>query len=663
MRKQLLFVLCALWMWPAAALAQVLPVPPAVTVTITSPGSGATVGGTTSVTADVSGAGALAVQGVRLTLDGANLGQEDTTAPYGVAWDTADATNGSHTLVAIARDAAGLTYSSDPVTVSVFNDLPHRPADTAVRFENTDPAIAYTPGTTAPGQPADWWHGSRSRGWSAGTASFNRSAGARATFAFTGTSIRWIGFRAYWAGIANLYLDGVFVSEIDLYEPDERPQTTVFSRTGLSPGSHTIVVESTGRKNALASDDAVVVDAFDVGPSAVPPADGTRIDETAASVQFSSGWGSDRSIAWSGGSAAASRSPSARATLTFTGTSATWVGVRGPDTGYALVYLDGAFQAEVDTYSPVEVQAPIYQAGNLAPGRHTLAIMPMGYTRPGAIDSLVFIDAFDVRSRFEDRDAAIGYSPDWSQNETRQAFSGASGLMGTGTAAVSSTPGGQAAFAFNGTAVSWIGAPGPSRGIARVYVDGVYTADVDTYAAADQVRAVMFTASGLADAAHTLTIEVTGTQNPASAGASIVVDAFDVVLPASPPAISRLQESDASIAYTAGWDPQPLFQFWSGGYTRASSITGAQATLTFTGQNVRWLGDRSFSGGYARVYIDGVVVATVDTHTPMQEEYQTPLFIASNLLPGTHTLTIEVTGTAAPGSSGVRVVIDAFEIY
>src|SRR5207244_7811286 len=128
--------------------------------------------------------------------------------------------------------------------------------DTAVRFENTEPAIAYTPGTTAPGQPADWWHGSRSRGWSAGTASFNRSAGARATFAFTGTSIRWIGFRAYWAGIANVYLDGAFVSEIDLYVPDERPQTTVFSRTGLSPGSHTIVVESTGRKNALASDHA-----------------------------------------------------------------------------------------------------------------------------------------------------------------------------------------------------------------------------------------------------------------------------------------------------------------------------------------------------------------------------------------------------------------------
>jgi hypothetical protein len=38
----------------------------------------------------------------------------------------------------------------------------------------------------------------------------------------------------------------------------------------------------------------------------------------------------------------------------------------------------------------------------------------------------------------------------------------------------------------------------------------------------------MFTASGLPNATHTLMIEVTGLQNPASQGAFVVVDAFDV---------------------------------------------------------------------------------------------------------------------------------------
>ena len=47
------------------------------------------------------------VAGVQFLLDGANLGAEDTTAPYSIPWDTTGATNGSHSLTARARDAAG----------------------------------------------------------------------------------------------------------------------------------------------------------------------------------------------------------------------------------------------------------------------------------------------------------------------------------------------------------------------------------------------------------------------------------------------------------------------------------------------------------------------------------------------------------------------------
>src|SRR2546426_11314 len=78
----------------------------------------------------------------------------------------------------------------------------------ATRVENPDPSILYTPGTTDVDRPRDWWQGSRSRDWSGRTASFNRSAGARATFPFTGTAVSWVGFRAPWAGIGRVYLDG-----------------------------------------------------------------------------------------------------------------------------------------------------------------------------------------------------------------------------------------------------------------------------------------------------------------------------------------------------------------------------------------------------------------------------------------------------------------------
>src|SRR5207245_1644162 len=87
---------------------------------ITSPVSGATVGGTTSVTANASDN--VGVVGVQFLLDGANLGVEDAAAPYSVSWNTTTASNGSHTLTAVARDAAGNRTTSAPVTVTVFND-------------------------------------------------------------------------------------------------------------------------------------------------------------------------------------------------------------------------------------------------------------------------------------------------------------------------------------------------------------------------------------------------------------------------------------------------------------------------------------------------------------------------------------------------------------
>src|SRR5207302_297646 len=90
------------------------------TVSITSPANGATVSSTVTVSATASDN--VGVAGVQFQLDGANLGAEDTTAPYSVAWDTTTVANGSHTLTARARDAAGNVATSTAVTVTVSND-------------------------------------------------------------------------------------------------------------------------------------------------------------------------------------------------------------------------------------------------------------------------------------------------------------------------------------------------------------------------------------------------------------------------------------------------------------------------------------------------------------------------------------------------------------
>jgi hypothetical protein len=88
------------------------PVPDAInpTVTFSAPAADATVAGNVSVSASASDN--VGVVGVRFRLDGANLGAEDTSAPYGITWNTTTIANGSHSLTATARDAAGNTVTA-----------------------------------------------------------------------------------------------------------------------------------------------------------------------------------------------------------------------------------------------------------------------------------------------------------------------------------------------------------------------------------------------------------------------------------------------------------------------------------------------------------------------------------------------------------------------
>lgn len=85
---------------------------------ITAPANGATVSGTTSVTASASDN--VGVTKVEFYLDG-GLAATDTTAPYSWSWNTTTATNAAHSLTSTAYDAAGNSASSATVSVTVNN--------------------------------------------------------------------------------------------------------------------------------------------------------------------------------------------------------------------------------------------------------------------------------------------------------------------------------------------------------------------------------------------------------------------------------------------------------------------------------------------------------------------------------------------------------------
>src|SRR6185503_8717411 len=240
------------------------------------------------------------------------------------------------------------------------------------RFEESDATVSLSAGWT-PSNP--------NFGWSGGSARESAAAGATATFRFTGTSVTWIGRRNRGAGIALVRVDGGPAKEVDLFARPNEIRTPVITINGLSAGSHTLMIEVTGRQNSAADSNVVVVDAFDVQAPLV-----SHLQETDPDVVYSAGWTQDDNASWSGGGVASLPDPpvggarfteiaGAKLTLKFRGTSITWQSGRGPDFGIARVQLDGGAVTEVDTYSPApKFQEVVFRANGLADASHTLTI-------------------------------------------------------------------------------------------------------------------------------------------------------------------------------------------------------------------------------------------------------------------------------------------------
>lgn len=420
-------------------------------------------------------------------------------------------------------------------------------------------------------------------------------------------------------------------------------------------------------------------------PASTPsvPSAGAHVEESDAAVSLTGTWtDSNSESGWSGGSAKESTVAGSRATMTFNGKSVTWFGSRGRGMGIALVSIDGGPGVEVDlsAFPYDEIHSPAYTVNGLSDGTHTLTIEVTGRAGPDARGNLVVVDAFDVQGQIvshlqQTNLDQITYSGSWTEADGGFTWSagGISNLPEPAQGArMAETAGARATLEFRGTSVSWIGYRGPDAGIARVQVDGGAAVEVDMFSPARKVQEIVFTAAGLADANHTLTIEATGRKNDQSTRAQVVVDAFDVRTPGR-----RYQEWEPSIDYSGwGWVHRNAARVWSEGASSTSKgnrdelgnvitrdpqgnlLPPPRAVFSFTGTGVSWISAAKSSLGEANVYLDGVFQRRVVLWRPFPTEaYQWEAFRADGLSNGPHTLTIEVID-----DGGGYVVIDAFDV-
>ena len=106
--------------------------------------------------------------------------------------------------------------------------------------------------------------------------------------------------------------------------------------------------------------------------------------------------------------------------------------------------------------------------------------------------------------RFSETSKAIDYRGKWERAKHRYY---------KGDRARQATRKGQTAtFRFTGSQVAWNGPNGPTRGKAKVYLDGQYVKTVDLYSRKFDARDRIYTKTFADAGAHTLTIKVQGTR-------------------------------------------------------------------------------------------------------------------------------------------------------
>jgi uncharacterized protein (TIGR03437 family) len=96
---------------------------------------------------------------------------------------------------------------------------------------------------------------------------------AEVDFTFNGTAVSWIGYNDEYSGTAQVLIDGAVHATVDTYATPAKPQTTIWSVSGLSAGTHVLSIVATGTYDATSAGSSIWVDAFQVSGSATagPP--------------------------------------------------------------------------------------------------------------------------------------------------------------------------------------------------------------------------------------------------------------------------------------------------------------------------------------------------------------------------------------------------------
>lgn len=326
------------------------------------------------------------------TLDGSLV------ARFGTNLDALDAT--TDVVLRVKGSAIALastkSVSADRRTVSI---KPAAPLVAGQQYEvavNTGSATALTSGglpltpsvvsaraatalgDTSPANTAAWPKVSSSTALG-GSYVTERTAGASAKFAFTGSSVALLTRKGPSQGKVVVSV-GAVSKTVDLYSATAVNRFKV-ALTGLGAGPHTLTVKVLGTRNTRSTGTSVAIDGFSVGAV------------TSATPTLTPSWAAVSSSTASAKRYVRSQQAGATYTVTFRGTRINWLTFVGPDFGDAKVVIDGKAKGTFALYATATKARTVAFTG-LTDAVHKLTVTVAG-TGKGTKD-FVAVDGWTV---------------------------------------------------------------------------------------------------------------------------------------------------------------------------------------------------------------------------------------------------------------------------
>jgi len=272
--------------------------------------------------------------------------------------------------------------------------------------------------------------------------------------------------------------------------------------------------------------------------------------------------------------------------------------------------------------------------------------------------------------KFDDRDAGITYSGRWDTIRNNMCYRGSQNI--------SQEDNSELTFTFYGSKLRVFGGKDEYPGQAVVTIDGINSGTISRefgfqsqwYNNSPQYNYILLVADSLKNAKHIVQIKGKGlvfdsysclsdsliTYSSESKPEMVPESLGQTSLPQ--PLWLKFDDRDAELSYLGKWETIENDLSYRGSQHESQKMN-SEVTFAFNGFKVRFYGSRNDKMGEALVYIDNVLIESVNCFS-LTPKYNDLLFESDSLKTGKHLLKVKAKSTANSSGKGAGIACDAF---